>query len=382
MRRICVVSGNRSDYSRLKTVLQAIQDHPELELFLIVTASHLLPDFGNTVNDILKDGFRVDAVARTVLEGEDPSAMAKSVGLGTLELPTLLDIYKPHIVLLVGDRFEILSVAIAAALMNIPLAHIQGGEVTGTIDESIRHAVTKFAHIHFPSTEKSAERIIKMGEKPGMVFNVGCPALDLIASVSMCARDQLAKLNGSFHLSIDSREDYLILVQHPVTTEFKEAGHQIEQTLIAIHELGIQTIMMFPNIDAGSNLIVKKIRELTEQLDLHFVHLYKHIPFEDFVQLMYHCACMVGNSSSGIREACYFGVPVVNIGSRQTGRERGKNVIDVDYDKDEIKRAILQGMEAGRYPPENIYGNGDSGKKIAEILASCELSQVQKRILY
>ncbi|MCK4816082.1 UDP-N-acetylglucosamine 2-epimerase (hydrolyzing), partial [bacterium] len=191
MRKICVVTGNRSEYSRLKSVMKAIKEHPDLELILIVTASHLLDDFGKTIRVIKGDGFKIDSVARTVAAGEDLISMAKSVGLCTLELPTLFDLYQPDVVLIVGDRFDALGAAISAAMMNIPLAHIQGGEVTGTIDESTRHSITKFAHIHFPATAKSAERLIKMGERPDMVFNVGCPSVDIILSIDIDSREEV-----------------------------------------------------------------------------------------------------------------------------------------------------------------------------------------------
>ncbi|RLB87278.1 MAG: UDP-N-acetylglucosamine 2-epimerase (hydrolyzing), partial [Deltaproteobacteria bacterium] len=200
MRKICVVTGNRSEYSKLKPVMKAIREHSDLELILIATASHLLDDFGKTVEVIKKDGFKIDSVARTVAAGEDLVSMAKSVGLCTLELSTLFDLYKPDVVLISGDRFDALGAAISAALMNIPLAHIEGGEVSGTIDESIRHAITKFAHIHFPATAKSAERIIKMGERPDRVFNVGCPAVDIILSIDIGSREEICR---KFNLNPD-----------------------------------------------------------------------------------------------------------------------------------------------------------------------------------
>jgi UDP-hydrolysing UDP-N-acetyl-D-glucosamine 2-epimerase len=358
--------------------MKAISEHPDLELILIVTASHLLDDFGKTVRVIEKDGFKIDSVARTVAAGEDLISMVKSVGLCTLELPTLFDLYQPDVVLIVGDRFDALGAAISSALMNIPLAHIQGGEVTGTIDESIRHAITKFAHIHFPATAMSAERITKMGERPDCVFQVGCPSVDIILSIIIDSREEVCR---KFNLNPD--EPFLIVAQHPVTTEYEFAQQQIRETLKVISELKIQTIMLYPNVDAGSKDIAREIRVFDRDEKLNHVQKYKHILFEDYICLMSHSSCIVGNSSSGIRESCYLGTPAVNIGTRQNRRERGKNVIDVDYDEKEIKKAMLACIKHGKYnPPEYIYGTGNAGRKIAEILSKIELNNIiQKELL-
>lgn len=377
MRKVCIVSGHRSDYSRLKPVIQAVKDHPDLESIFIVTASHLLPDQGKTINTIVEDGLRIDSVARTIVEGEDLVAMAKSVGLGILELPTILENHNPDVVVVHGDRFEALSIAISAAMMNIPVAHIQGGEVTGSIDESIRHAITKMAHIHFPSTEKSRERIIRMGERPNSVFKVGSPAIDAIRAVRNCPKEELYK---KYILDLDP--PFVIVAQHPVTTEFDMARKEISETLKAIYELKIRTIMIFPNIDAGSKDMVSEMRHFEKTCPLPFVDMYKHICFDDFIDLMNHCACMVGNSSAGIIESSFLGTPVVNIGTRQNGRERGKNVTDVGYNSNEIIEVIQRVVQHGRFSSESIYGDGNSSEKIANILASYDLSRIQKKITY
>lgn len=382
MRRICVVTTNRADYSKLKSVMEEINKREDLELILIVTASHLLADYGYTVNSIIKDGFKINAVARTIIEGEDPIAMAKSVGLSSLELPTLLGIHKPDVVLIVGDRFDVLPVAISAALMNIPLAHIQGGEVTGTIDESIRHAITKFAHIHFPSNQESADRIIKLGEDSSKVFNTGCPSYDYFERASKVTKEELQSLNKKYLMNIDFSKPYLLFIQHPVTSEYEEAGNQIRESLEAINMLGIQTIMVYPNVDAGSVKMISIIRGYENKGRYPQIFMNKHIEFEDYIKLLRNCACIVGNSSSGIRESCFFGVPAVNIGTRQNGRLRGKNVVDVPCEREAIKKAIEDSIRHGFYQPEFIYGRGDSGKKIAEILATIELRSTQKKISY
>lgn len=376
-RKICIVTGNRSEYSKLKSVIKAIIKHPKLELTLIVTASHLLDDFGKTIELIKEDGFKIDAVAGTVVAGEDLISMAKSVGLCTLEMPTLLNLYKPDVVLVTGDRFDILGVVISAVFMNIPLAHMEGGEVTGTIDESVRHAITKLAHIHFPANKKSSERIIKMGEKPEMVFNVGSPAADIILS----EKDKPIDESIFEKYNLDSKKPFLIVAQHPVTTEYEQCREQIRETLEAISELGIKTLMLYPNVDAGSKDMVREMRLADVAGKINNVYPCKNIPFEHYMVLLSKAACFLGNSSSGIRESCYFGTPVVNIGTRQNGRERGKNVVDVRYNKSEIKQAVLNAIEHGKYEPEYIYGTGNSSKKIVDILSTIELNNIiQKKI--
>lgn len=377
MRKICIVTGNRSDYSRLKSVIRAVGDYPDLELTLIASASHLLDDFGKTIDNIKKDGFKIDYMVRSIIEGEDLVSMTKSVGLGVLEFPSIFEQDMPDIVLIVGDRFDVYSVAISAALMNIPLAHIQGGEVTGTIDESIRHSITKLAHIHFPSTQESAERIIKMGEIPDRVFNVGCPSFDELDNLDIPSREEMCK---KYNLNPD--EPFIILAHHPVTTEFNKTMEHESELLEAIYSLNIQTIMLYPNVDAGSKDIVKVIRKFELKTPGQKIQKYKHIDFEDYMQLLKYCDCIVGNSSSGIRESCYFGTPAVNIGTRQSGRERGCNVIDVDYNCYDIKNAVIKAIEHGKFEDENIYGDGKAGEKIAEILATVNIDTVQKRIYY
>jgi len=376
IRKICIVTGNRSEYSKLKFVMKAIEEHPKLELILIVTASHLLDDFGKTVEVIKQDGFKINSIARTVAAGEDLESMVKSVGLCILEAPTLLNLYKPDIVLISGDRFDILGIAISAAFMNIPLAHLEGGETTGAVDESIRHAITKLAHIHFPATVKSAQRIIKMGERPDMVFNVGCPSVDVMLSKMNKSSDEIYK---KYNWNKD--KPFLLVVQHPLTTEYRDCSQQIRETLEAISELKINTIMLYPNVDAGSKDMVREIRLAGLAKKIDHVILDKNIIFEDYISLLANASCIVGNSSSGIRESCYFGTPAVNIGTRQNRRERGKNVIDVDYNKAEIKGAILECIKHGKYLPEYIYGKGNANQKIVEILSTISLENiVQKEI--
>jgi len=383
-RKICVVLANRANYSSIKSAMRAVVDHDHLDLQVIAGASVLLERFGSAVQLIRKDGFHLDATFHMIVEGETPATMAKSAGLGLLELPTLFENLRPDIVICVGDRFEILPVATAAAFMNIPFAHTMGGEVTGTIDESVRHAVTKLAHLHFPANRESADRILKMGEDPSTVHVVGCPRIDLVKEI-LDGPEEIGKEIFDIHkgvgdvFSLDA--PFLLVSQHPVTTEYGQGRGQIEETLQALDLLRMHTIMIWPNVDAGSEDIAKGIRTFREKRRCDYLHLFKNLPVDIYVKLMSRCACLIGNSSSAIREGAFVGVPAVNIGTRQNGRQRGGNVIDVGHDHRQIIGAVERQIEHGRYPSESIYGCGDAGRKIADILASCEL-KIQKKIAY
>ena len=381
-KKICVVIGSRANYSSIKSAMLAIQKHSALELQLVVGASALLDRYGAVVNLIEKDGFKADAKVHMLIEGETPTTMAKSTGLGLLELPTIFSMLNPDIVLTVGDRFETMATTLAAAYMNLPIAHTMGGEVSGTIDESIRHAVTKFAHIHFPASKEASERIIKLGERTENVYLVGCPRIDLVAQILK----QEADLNQQLFQSgvggeMDLNKPFLLVSQHPVTTEYGEGEKQITATFEAINEVGLPAIVLWPNADAGSDDIARGMRKWRERKLDGRMHFFKNLPIATYVQLMKKTACLVGNSSSGIREGAFIGTPVVNIGSRQDMRERGKNVIEVSCDRAAIAEAIRRQVTHGAYPMEPIYGDGHAGERIADVLANCRVS-VQKRITY
>ncbi len=376
-----MVVASRANYGRIKSVLQAINSHSDLELQLIVGASALLYRFGKVVDLIQADGFNVNAQVYSIIEGENPTTMAKSTGLGIIELSTLFENLRPDVVLTVADRFETLATAVAASYMNIPVAHTQGGEVTGSIDESVRHAITKLSHLHFVATEQSRERVIRMGEDPRKVFNTGCPAIDVISQIGLALPTNFFDPYGGVGKAIDPSKPYLVVLQHPVTTEFGSGFRQINETLEAVRGMNIQTVWLWPNVDAGSDDISKGLRMFRErhrELPLFFV---RNFGVEDYARLIANAACLVGNSSSGLREGAFLGVPVVNIGTRQQNRERGENVLDVGYSSDEIKRAIQVQIERGPYPGQAIFGDGSSGKRIADLLANEPLS-VQKKITY
>lgn len=383
MRKICVVVGSRANYGSIKSVMRAVVAHPDLQLQLIVGASAVLDRFGSVVDVIARDGFTVDARVNIIIEGETPVTMAKSTGLGLLELPTLFELLRPDVVVSVGDRFETMATAVAAAYMNIPVAHTMGGEVTGTIDESIRHAVTKLAHLHFPANKLAGERIIRLGEDPAAVHVVGCPRIDLLADI--IAKDGgiddalLEKEGVGGH--VDVSKPLLLVSQHPVTTEYGDGERQINETLTVLLDLQMPTIMLWPNVDAGSEDISRGMRKFREKHNPPHIRFYKNFPVEQYARLMMRAACLVGNSSAPIREGVYLGTPAVNVGTRQSGRERGSNVVDVRHDRDAIAAAVRRQVAHGRYPSEHIYGDGKAGPRIAEILAHSPL-RLQKQITY
>jgi len=382
-RKIAVVITARPSYSRVKTVLKAIQTHPDLELQLVVAASALLDRYGSAVNYIEKDGFSIDAKVFNVLEGENLTAAAKTTGIGILELSTVFDNLKPNVVVTVADRFETMATAISASYMNIPLAHIQGGEVTGNIDEKVRHAITKLADYHFVASENAKDRVIKLGENPSFVFNTGCPSIDIASEVSKINNlnfDPYQKYGG-VGATPNLSNGYLVVMQHPVTTEYQDSRKHIEETLEAINELSIPTLWFWPNVDAGADGTSTGIRSFRERNTLKNVHFFKNMEGEDFLILLNNSKGLIGNSSVGIRECAFLGVPVINIGSRQNKRDRGNNVIDVDYNKHQIVEAIQTIIAKGDFKPSSVYGGGKAGATIADLLAKLPL-QFHKTIMY
>lgn len=384
-RKIAIVITNRSEYSRLKSVIKAIEEHNGLELVLILSSACLLDKYGILEKEIRADGFMISEKLYTMIDGGNNLTMAKTAGMLLIEMAQTFYRHKPDIALVMGDRFEALSIATAAAFLNVHVAHIQGGEVTGTIDEMIRHSVTKLSHIHFPSNDDAADRIHRLGEARETIFTVGCPSVDTIKGCSYS--DNSALFENIIVRPKDGRffkpdESFLLVVQHPVTTAPDSAEKEIIETLKAIEDIGMQTIMLWPNPDAGSDKIAVGIRHYLLENPIDNLFLYKHLPVNVFMNLAKNAACIVGNSSAGVREACYFGTPVVNIGSRQQGRLRTTNVIDVPHDSSMIREAVLKHLSNGKYPIEEPYGQGDSARKIADILASVKLPSVQKTIRY
>lgn len=383
-RKICVFIGGRANYSSIKSAMQAIQAHPDLELQVILGGSGLVDKFGDLEGILERDGFFIDEKVYMQVEGDKPNAMVKTAGLGMLGLADAYERLQPDFVIVIGDRYEVMAATVAAAYMNIRVAHTMGGEVTGTIDESIRHAITKFAHVHFPANKEAAERIIKLGEKEEDVFTVGCPRIDNIKRIldndSSIPYDIYEKEGGvGPKFSLD--EPFILVSQHSVTTEYSEAKEQITETIHACMKTGLNIIMLWPNADAGSEGISTGIRRYREQYPTAKIHVFKNLPISVYVRLMKNTACLVGNSSSGIREGAFIGTPCVNVGTRQSGRERGQNVIDTPDEENAIYEAIMKQIEHGPYSSETIYGDGHAGEKIADILSKVEVN-IQKRIAY
>ena len=386
MKNICVVILSRANYSSIKSALSGIQNHPSLRLQLVLGASALLDKYGNVAGLIKQDGFSVDDEVFGCVEGNSPEVMAKTTGILLIELSSTFKRLQPDLVVTVGDRYETMATTLAAAYMNIPLAHTMGGEVTGTIDESIRHAITKFSHLHFPASSDAAVRISKLGEVKESIHNVGCPRIDLVSNYLSDPLDDFY-LNEFLNsqgtgTQIDVSNNFLLVSQHPVTTEFIDGEAQMLSTLNAIKKTKLQAIVLWPNVDAGSEGTSRAIRKFREQGNANNMRFYKNLPIQVYVNLMQKTSCLVGNSSSGIREGAFIGTPVVNIGTRQSNRQRGLNVIDVHCDTDQIYGAIIDQCNHGLYPSDQIYGKGDAGIKVAEIIANSFPIKVQKVINY
>jgi UDP-hydrolysing UDP-N-acetyl-D-glucosamine 2-epimerase len=383
-RKICVVITARPSYARVRTALEAIRAHPDLELQLVVAASALLDRYGNAIDVIEKEGFKVDRQVYMILEGENLVTSAKSTGLGLAELATVFDGLRPDAVVTIADRFETIATAVAAAYMNIPLIHIQGGEVTGSIDEKVRHAVTKLADVHLVSSEPAAERVIRMGERPASVFVTGCPSIDLARQAREAEPRPVAETlshYGGVGAALDLTDGYVVVLQHPVTTEYLQARSHVEETLHAISGSGYPTLWFWPNVDAGSDGTSKGIRAFRETHALPHVHFYRNLSPLDFLSILINSRCIVGNSSVAIRECAYLGVPAVNIGSRQRGRDRGRNVIDVDHDRRAIADAIARQYPVRERESDLLYGDGTAGARIADAVAGVELT-IEKSLTY
>lgn len=382
-RKVCVVVTARPSYSRIKTALLALRDRQDVELQIVIAASAVLDRYGNVIKVIQADGLEVTARVHMVLEGENLLTSAKTTGLGLMELASVFDNLKPDVVVTIADRYETIATAIAAAYMNIPLVHVQGGEITGSIDEKVRHAITKLADYHFVASHKAAERVIRMGESETSVFVTGCPSVDLAAQILDSPQmdfDPFEKYGG-VGATFNPGEGYLVVMQHPVTTEAGEARRQVTETIHAVQQINMPTFWFWPNVDAGSENLAKGIRAYREFHRAENIHFFKNMHPEDFLRLLYNSKQIVGNSSVAIRECAFLGVPAVNIGTRQSGRDRGSNVIDVDYDRTQIAGAIRHHLGVPRPQSDPLYGDGNAGRKIAELLATLPL-KYQKRLTY
>jgi len=379
-RKIAVVLADRANYGRLKPVLEILKESNQMQLMLICAGSMLLNRFGSAVDVVREDGFSIDEEIYIEVEGSHLATMTKSIGLGIIEFTQVFSRLKPDFVMIIGDRYEVLSVAIAAVYQNICLIHLQGGEVSGSIDEITRHAITKLSHYHFPATKRAGDHILTMGEDPKTVFPLGCPSVDVVASVTKeLSFDELDSLGSGKH--IDLFKKFILIIFHPVTTEFVDSKEQMELLLNAVKETQEQAILLWPNIDAFSDKISKVIRGFRERNKDYPLHVYKNFPPDVYIAVLTKTACAVGNSSSFVRDASFIGTPVVLVGTRQDGRERCSSVIRVESKKEDIFAAIKMQLSNGRYKCSDLYGQPGVSNKIVETIISLK-PYSQKKLYY
>ena len=384
-KKICIVVNSRANYARIKSVLIQINKSSKLELQLILGASSLVERFGDLEKIIIKDGFKVKNKIYSIVEGDNLATMAKSTGLAIIELSNLFLNIKPDIVLTIADRFETIATAIAASYMNIILAHTQGGEITGSIDESVRHAITKLSHIHFASSRAAYRNVLKLGENKKNVFLTGCPSLDLTKKFIKKPNNNLLKKYNGVGKKFSLKENYLVVMQHPVTTEYGKGFKQINETIKAVTRINLPTIWLWPNVDAGSDEVSKGLRIFREKNTKNKIFFIKNFTPEDYLSIIYNCSCLIGNSSSAIREGGFIGIPAVNIGTRQDGREMAKNIINVEYNGNKIFNAINKHLKRNKkFLPSKIYGDGNAGKYIASILNNLKTNKIaiQKKLYF
>ncbi|XP_014825822.1 PREDICTED: bifunctional UDP-N-acetylglucosamine 2-epimerase/N-acetylmannosamine kinase isoform X1 [Poecilia mexicana] len=372
--KVCVATCNRADYSKLAPIMFGLKSHPEeFELEVVVLGSHLIDDYGNTFRMIEQDDFDIGSKLHTIVRGEDEAAMVESVGLALVKLPDVLQRLSPDILIVHGDRFDALALATAAALMNIRILHLEGGEVSGTIDDSIRHAISKLAHYHACCTRMAEQHLIAMCEDHSRILLAGCPSYDKL--LSTYHRDDYMDIIKSWLGDKVKENDYIVALQHPVTTDIQHSIKIYGLMLDALISFNKRTLILFPNIDAGSKEMVRVMRKKGIEQHPNF-RAVKHIPFEQFIQLLSHAGCMIGNSSCGVREAGAFGTPVINLGTRQTGRETGENVLHVrDADTHNKIYHALELQFGKRYPGSKIYGDGNAVPRILKFLSSIDLDE-------
>lgn len=380
MRKVFVVTERRADFSRFKPILEIIDNDVNLNYDLVVTGIHLLESHGKTINEIIEGGFEVFKTVKMFEDNVDKDSgaeMTKALGRVTMGLVEAIEESKPDIILSGFDIGANLAVSIAGAHMNIPVVHIQGGEVSGTIDESIRHAVSKFSHYHLVSNNDAKNRLIKMGEIPKHVFVVGCPSIDAMLDITINTPNEIEEKFG-----IDVHKKFFLVLQHPVTTELHKAKKQIKETLKAVKKSGVESVLIYPNNDAGSQAIIGEIKNSN-------IKYFPTLTLKDYVSLLSYATALIGNSSSGIHETATFKIPTINIGTRQQGRLRPENVLDVDYQEYEITGAINKILNDKKFLNDvkyciNPYGDGRSANRIMNILKKINIGNniIQKRITY
>lgn len=382
-RKICVVTGTRAEYGIFKALMRAISNSPLLELQILVTGTHIIPEYGYTIQDIISDGFQVDEQVPMVVAGNSKQAMATSIGVGITAMTQSFTHLNPDIVVVLGDRYEILSAAIAAVYSGLVLAHLSGGDtLSGGYDEYTRHAVTKLSHIHFTFTQKCAERVIKMGEEPAKVFYVGSPALDTILNTRIADGEEIRR-----RYKIPEKSEYYLLVQHPLSTSPQDSRRDMNATLEALDSISNPIVIIHPNADPGSYEILRMIQKYAASHEN--VITFQNVPFEDYLALMRSASVMIGNSSSAILEAPSFALPAINIGTRQEGREQGGNIINVPPQADFIRDAIQkiqrdQDFKNTVRQSKNPYGDGHASERIVRVLEDIVIDEkiLAKQISY
>jgi len=364
-------------------VIEELHKRKDVELHIVIGGSALLSRYSSREAGIVRilnqEGYKNLHEIYFNLEGDLRIVKGKTSGLGIIEFSTLFKDEKPDVVVVRGDRFEVIAATIAAAYANIPIAHIEGGDISGTIDESVRHAITKFSHIHFPTNDEAKDRIVRMGEDPKYVFNFGSPDVEVVSR--MAKKDYPIDINKTGSgAEISLNKDYIVVMYHPVTTELKDNAENIKKLIRVIHGLNMQALWFWPNADAGSEEISHQLRIFNDQVKKHKIRFLRDIPPKKFMTLLKNSKCLVGNSSAGIKECSYLGIPVVNVGSRQGARLHAENVLDVSCDEKSIKKAIQEQLKKKRYPASYIYDAGGTSKKIAETIATVEL-YIQKKFV-
>jgi len=369
MRKVLYITGTRADFGLMASTLQQIAAHPELQLQVAVTGMHLSPSYGLTVRDIEALGLSIVARVPTNVEDRTPGAMALGIGEAVIGLTHALAQARPDLVMLIGDRGEMLAGAIAALHAGIPIVHLHGGERSGTVDEPVRHAITKLSHWHFVATEESRERVVRLGERPEHVWITGAPSLDGLAEQGARPRQQVLD-----ELGLTAQARFLLVIFHPVVQEMDDAYEQTAALASALRDSlpdpQTHIVWIAPNADAGSGGILRSLDEVQDER----LHRVTHLPRPTFVAALRHAEALVGNSSAGIIEAASFGTPVVNIGNRQRARERNRNTIDCPGDRQSIAGAVTRALAHGRYPAANVYGDGQAGARITHLLASLPMS--------
>jgi len=364
---ICFIVTSRAQYARNKLLLKQINGDQALNLQIIVGGSALLKKYGEIISDLKMEGFKDVEEIYTSLEGGNNVAMAKTTGLAILEFTNILQRLKPDMVVAIGDRFEVLAAAVAAAYLNIGICHIEGGDVSGTIDESVRHAITKLAHLHFVTNDASKKRVLKMGENPSHVHNVGSLDIEFLSQVENISNLEKILNKSGVGAKINLNQPFIMVIQHPVTTG-EDNFKNINETLAAVHKLGLQAVWFWPNADAGEADMSHAIRIYREKHSKSKIHFITNMGPKEFINLLKRAACLVGNSSSGVKECSYLGIPVVNIGTRQRNRLAAKNLLNVGYNSAAIKEAVKKQIKHGQYPSSSIYFKAETSKQITNII--------------